>query len=47
MGGLLVSLLEVVPAAGESASYRGLRLTAQAVDERRVKEVLVEATKKK
>lgn len=47
MGGLLVALLEVVPAAGESASYRGLRLTAHAVDERRVKEVLVEATGKK
>ncbi|MFM1768107.1 MAG: hypothetical protein RJA22_636 [Verrucomicrobiota bacterium] len=42
MGGLLVALLEVVPATGESAVFRGLRLTAQAVEARRVKEVLVE-----
>jgi CBS domain containing-hemolysin-like protein len=47
MGGLLTSLLDVVPAPGESASYRGLKLTAQTTDERRVKEVLVEATAKK
>ena len=47
MGGLLTSLLDVVPAPGESASYRGLKLTAQATDERRVKEVLVEATTKR
>jgi putative hemolysin len=47
MGGLLTSLLDVVPAPGESASYRGLKLTAQATDERRVKELLVEANAKK
>jgi putative hemolysin len=47
MGGLLTSLLDVVPAPGESALYRGLKLTAQATDERRVKEVLVEATAKR
>jgi CBS domain containing-hemolysin-like protein len=47
MGGLLVSLLEAVPAAGESVVYRGLRLTAQVVDDRRVKELLVEAVKRK
>ena len=47
MGGLLVSLLEVVPAAGESAVFRGLRLTAQAVEDRRVKELLVETVKRK
>jgi putative hemolysin len=45
MGGLLVSLLEVVPAAGESVSFRGLKLTAQNADERRVRELLVEAGK--
>ena len=45
MGGLLTSLLDVVPAAGESATFRGLKLTARAVDERRVKELLVEKTK--
>lgn len=43
MGGLLTSLLDVVPIAGESASFRGLKLTAQSVDARRVREVLVEA----
>ncbi len=47
MGGLLMSLLDVVPVPGDSASFRGLKLTAQATDERRVKEVLVEATTRK
>jgi CBS domain containing-hemolysin-like protein len=45
MGGLLVSLAEVVPAPGESVIFRGLKLTAQATDERRVKELLVERVK--
>jgi putative hemolysin len=45
MGGLLLSLLEVVPAPGERARFRGLKLTAQAVDERRVRELLVEVVK--
>jgi len=45
MGGLLMSLLDVVPSRGESATFQGLKLTAQATDERRVKEVLVEAVK--
>ena len=42
MGGLLVNELGVVPVAGQSAIVRGLRLTAQAVDDRRVKELWVE-----
>ena len=42
MGGLLMSLLDVVPGSGESAVFRGLKLTAQVADERRVREVLVE-----
>lgn len=46
VGGLLVSLLEVVPAPGQTATFRGLRLTAQATDERRVREVLVEVGKR-
>lgn len=46
MGGLLMSLLEVVPAPGDSATYRGLKLTARATDERRVRELLVEAAVK-
>jgi putative hemolysin len=47
MGGLLTSQLEVIPSAGESAVLRGLRLTAQAVDERQVKELMVEVVKRK
>ena len=47
MGGLLVSQMEVVPAVGESVTFRGLRLTAQVVDDRRVKELLVETVRKK
>jgi len=34
-----------VPKAGESATFRGLKLTAHAVDERRVREVMVERLK--
>ncbi|MGA2800937.1 MAG: hemolysin family protein [Verrucomicrobiota bacterium] len=45
MGGLLAHLLDVVPAAGESAVYRGLKFTALVVDERRVRELLVEQIK--
>ena len=43
MGGLLTSLLDVVPGPGESAMFRGLKLTAHVADERRVRELLVEA----
>jgi len=42
MGGLLVHLLGVVPAAGETASFRGLKLTAEVIDERRVRKLLVQ-----
>jgi putative hemolysin len=42
MGGLLTARLEVVPLVGESAVYRGLKLQALVVEERRVREVLVE-----
>jgi CBS domain containing-hemolysin-like protein len=47
MGGLLVAQLEVVPAPGQSALFRGLRLTAQQADERRVRELLVEVAGKR
>src|SRR5260370_33494652 len=47
MGGLLVSEMEVVPAAGQSVIFRGLRLPAQTVTEPRVREVLVETVKNK
>ncbi len=46
MGGLLVRQLEMVPPAGRAASFAGLRLTAAVVDERRVKELLVEKPRK-
>ena len=45
MGGLLTHLLGVVPDAEESAVISGLKLTAQATDGRRVKEVLVQRVK--
>ena len=45
MGGLLTSLVEVVPRTGESATYRGLKLTASVTDERRVRELTVEQVK--
>jgi putative hemolysin len=45
MGGLLTHLRGVVPEAGESAVFRGLKLTAHAVDERRVRELLVQKLK--
>jgi len=47
MGGLLTHLLGVVPSAGESATFAGLKLTAQVADERRVRELLVETVKSK
>jgi len=45
MGGLLCRLLDAIPAVGESANFRGLKLTARQADERRVRELLVEAVK--
>ena len=45
MGGLLTSLLGVVPAVGESATFSGLRFKAQVVDERRVHELEVEVVR--
>jgi putative hemolysin len=45
MGGLLTHLLGVVPNAGESATFHDLKFTAQIVDERRVREMLVQRLK--
>jgi CBS domain containing-hemolysin-like protein len=45
MGGLLEHLLGVVPEAGQSSSFRGLKLTAHVADERRVRELLVQRVK--
>jgi CBS domain containing-hemolysin-like protein len=42
MGGLLLLQLESIPTVGQSVVFRGLKLTATAADERRVREVLVE-----
>jgi putative hemolysin len=47
MGGLLVAKFEVVPAVGQSLVVNGLRLTALVADDRRVRELLVEAVKKR
>ncbi len=45
MGGLLMSLLDIVPNPGDSAIFRGLKLTAETTDERRVRELVVETVK--
>lgn len=45
MGGLLTHLLGIVPERGESAIFGGLKLTAQVVDERRVRELRVQTTR--
>jgi putative hemolysin len=42
LGGLLVSRMQLVPHAGQSVLVDGLRLTAEEVDERRVRKVRVE-----
>jgi CBS domain containing-hemolysin-like protein len=47
MGGLMLAQAEIVPSAGQTLNFRGLRLTAEAVDERRVKQILVEVIRKK
>jgi putative hemolysin len=46
MGGLMVSEKETVPAIGESVTFHGLKLTAVAADERRVRELRVEMVRK-
>jgi putative hemolysin len=45
MGGLLMSLMDVVPRVGDSARFRGLKLTASMADERRVRELTIEQVK--
>lgn len=47
IGGLVLKLRESVPAAGDAVSFRGLRLTVEAADERRVRQVLVETVSRK
>ena len=45
MGGLLTHLLGVVPEAGATAIFQDLKLTAQNVEDRRVRELLVQRLK--
>ncbi|HWD21320.1 MAG TPA: hemolysin family protein [Verrucomicrobiae bacterium] len=47
MGGLALDAFQVVPSVGESVVRDGLRLTVQAADERRIRELLVETVKKR
>lgn len=47
MAGLALAKFEVVPAVGESVTVGGLRLTVQAADERRIRQLLVEVVKRK
>src|SRR5208283_5454083 len=47
MAGLALLQFEVVPAPGESVTVAGLRLTVQAADERHIRQLLVEAVKKR
>jgi putative hemolysin len=45
IGGLLTHMLGVVPEAGASATFHDLKFTAQIVDERRVRELIVQRLK--
>ncbi|HTD65253.1 MAG TPA: hemolysin family protein, partial [Candidatus Limnocylindria bacterium] len=47
MGGLLTMLLDVVPNAGDAAVFRGLKIAATRVDDRAVREVIVERIAKR
>jgi putative hemolysin len=47
MAGLALRQFEVVPAPGESVTVAGLRLTVQEADSRRIRQLLVEALKKR
>ncbi len=47
MGGLVTAQFQVVPGVGDSVVFSGLKLTATAADERRVRELLVERVNRK
>ncbi len=47
MAGLALQQFEVVPDVGESIAVAGLRLTVQAADERRIRDLMVEVIKKR
>jgi len=46
MAGLVLNKMEVVPVPGDSVVIDGLRLTVQAADERRIRELLAEVAKR-
>jgi putative hemolysin len=46
LGGLMMSLLGVVPNAGDSVTFHGLKLTAHVADERRIRELIIETLTK-
>ncbi len=47
LGGVMLKLMECVPARGDSVVFQGLTLTAAAVDERRVREIIIETARHK
>ncbi|MDB6059455.1 MAG: hypothetical protein JWO95_3299 [Verrucomicrobiales bacterium] len=47
VAGLVLNELGVVPSVGDVLTFRGLRFTVQAVDERRIRELLVEIVRRK
>jgi len=47
LAGLVLNQIGVVPSVGEMLTFRGLRFTVQAADERRIRELLVEVVRKK
>jgi len=46
MAGLLLRQFEIVPSQGQSITFQGLKLTASRVEDRQVREILVEALQK-
>jgi len=46
MAGLLLHQFEIVPSQGQSITFQGLKLTANRVEDRQVREILVEALQK-
>jgi CBS domain containing-hemolysin-like protein len=47
LGGVMLKLMECVPARGDSVLFQGLTLTAAVVDERRVREIIIEVARHK
>lgn len=47
LGGVMLKLMEYVPARGDSVLFQGLTLTAATTDERRVREIIIEISRRK